>query len=191
MKNIDEIEIFKRYRTTLKNTSYDDTNREYMTESQLEVVDLDKVKEEYCSPLKLKEPPKSCDALYENNDELFFIEFKNGKVLQYDVRKKIYDTILLFTDIVGCGISKTRENIRYILVYDKEKNKNNKDCGEYKNRNIQESEGFDSFSRSISKLAKQEILRFKVGDFQNYLLKSVHTYTKEEFEEKLIKGMEN
>lgn len=109
MKNIDEIEIFKRYRTTLKNTSYDDTNREYMTESQLEVVDLDKVKEEYCSPLKLKEPPKSCDALYENNDELFFIEFKNGKVLQYDVRKKIYDTILLFTDIVGCGISKTRE----------------------------------------------------------------------------------
>lgn len=153
MSNYENISIFNKYKTILKKTSYDKTNKIYMTDSSIEVVDFDKVKEEYCSPLKLNEPPKSCDALYLKENKVFLIEFKNGIVNTFDVRKKIYDSILLFTDLTNCGISQTRKDIEYILVYDREKNSKNKECKEFPKKNIQSSESFENFTAQISKLA--------------------------------------
>ena len=187
MKDFSKILIFTENSSTLKETSYDNKNRKYMIDSSLEVIDFDKVKEKYSLEIGLKEIPKSCDALYTLDDTIFFIEFKNGKVEVFDIRKKIYDTILIFTDLVECGISETRKKVEYILVYDKEKNKTSKSYGDYKKNNIIESESYNLISMGISKLANQEIIKFKIGDFQNYLLKDVHTYTKEEFEKFLKK----
>ena len=72
MKKYKEIEIFRKSKTTLKKASYDDANNEYMTEYEVEVIDFDKVKELYCSPLKLSEPPKSCDVLLIDENNSFF-----------------------------------------------------------------------------------------------------------------------
>ena len=188
MSDYKNIEIFKKNRSTLKKTSYDDANKEYMSDSLFEVIDFDKVKEDYCFPLGLGEQlPKSCDALCFLENKIIFIEFKNGKVETFNVRKKIYDTILIFSDIVGCSIKDTRNNVEYILVYDKIKNETSREYGDYPKRKIQRSKSFNLISDSISKLAKKEIVKFKIWDFQKYLLKDVHTYTKEEFEENFIK----
>ena len=192
MNNNLSLSIFNECKSTLKETSYDGANKEYMTDSLLEVIDFDKVKLQYCNLLGLEgEVPKSCDALLFLQNKTIFIEFKNGKVETFDVRKKIYDSVLIFSDLKKCTISETRKNIEYILVYNEEKNKNSKDCREFSKREIQESKSFKSISNSISKLAKKEIIRFRIGDFQNYILKDIHTYTMEEFEEKLTKIIEN
>lgn len=182
-KNFD----FSKYKVSIKETSYDDAQKEYMTESQIEVIDFDKVKDEYIHTLKLSESPKSCDSLYINGDEKIFIEFKNGKVKPFEVRKKIYDSILIFSDLINCGISKTRAEIEYILVYNYEANKSNKDYIFDQKTNIQESDGYNLFSSIISKNAKEHILKFKLNDFKNYLVKNIYTYTKEEFEDEFIK----
>lgn len=178
---------FSKYKVSIKETSYDDAQNEYMTESQIEVIDFDKVKEEYICTLKLSEPPKSCDSLYMNGDEKIFIEFKNGKVKPFEVRKKIYDSILIFSDLIKCGISETRAEIEYILVYNHEANKNNKDYNFDPKTNIQESDEYDLLSKIISENAKEHILKFKLNDFKNYLVKNIYTYNKEEFEDKFIK----
>ena len=186
MINCDNISIFESNRSTLKETSLDKDKHYYMVDSLLEVIDFDKVKENYISGIKLEEIPKSCDAFYKKDDKLFFIEFKNGKVLTFDIRKKIYDSILIFNDIVKCNICDTRKEIEFILVYNEEVNKNNKECKEFPGKKIQESKSFKKISDSFSKLGNKEILKFKLGDFQNYLLKDLHTYTENEFQEKFL-----
>ena len=72
--------------TSLKETSYDKTNSEYMTESQFQVVDFDKVKDVYTfkvSGLSSKKL-RSNDALVilseGEKNKFIFIEFKNGKI---------------------------------------------------------------------------------------------------------------
>jgi hypothetical protein len=55
---------------------------------------------------------------------LYFIEFKNGKIddkIAHGLGRKIFDSLLILTDIIGKGISFTREDLNYILVYNKEK----------------------------------------------------------------------
>lgn len=181
-----EYDFFK-YKTSIKKTSYDDAQNQYMTESELEVIDFDKVKEKYIENLKLAEPPKSCDSLFFlDSNKKVFIEFKNGKVELFNVRKKIYDSILIFSDLTQCGISKTREEIEYILVYNYDANKNNRNYISDSSRNIQETEGFKTFCDFVSKNAKEPILRFKLNDFKNYLVKNIYTYTSKEFEENFI-----
>ena len=39
----------RKHRTSLKNTSYDDDNQEYMSDSSLNVISFDAFKEEYLS----------------------------------------------------------------------------------------------------------------------------------------------
>ena len=64
---MNKLSIFKKNLSTLKETSIDNNNtttQEFMTDSLLEVVNFDGVKNEYIKTLKLKETPKSNDALF-------------------------------------------------------------------------------------------------------------------------------
>ena len=129
MINIEEYPILKNHIATLKETSLDDGGSvaAYMTDSQIEVVDFDKVKDDYAGNLHLPIRPQSNDALHialGSNDT--FIEFKNGS-LRYEekrkeVRRKVYDSVLMLTDIIGENISYTRKHLNYILVYNETKN---------------------------------------------------------------------
>lgn len=67
--------------TTLKQTSYDDAKKEYMTESEYPVIDFDAVKEAYLLNKGAKiEELKSADALVNCAQKIVFIEFKNGSM---------------------------------------------------------------------------------------------------------------
>ena len=191
MIDISTYPILSNHMTTLKNTSIDkrdDRTVVYMTESTIQAVNFDKVKEEYVKSLKLSEVPKSNDALIaDKNNKLIFIEFKNGymdKAKQFAVRKKIYDSVLIFADIVSTRISDMRTYIEYILVYNGDVNDNNPDIIE-KKAHIQPSASFNSFAKSVSSLAKEEYVLFGVKLFENYCFKKVHTYTEKEFEQYL------
>lgn len=192
MINLSDYPIFKNNICTLKETSIDKKDNRtvmYMTDSSKSVINFDKVKEEYVKTLKLNEVPKSNDALMEDGKgKLIFVEFKNGymdKTKQFAVRKKIYDSILIFTDIVSVGISSMRICMEYILVYNENVNEKNPDVIKEKKKYVQPSASFDSFAKGVSGLAGEEYVCFGVKLFEDYCFKKVHTYTEKEFEKYL------
>lgn len=193
MIDISTYPILSSHMATLKDTSLDkrdDRTVVYMTESTKLVVNFDKVKEEYVKPLKLCEVPKSNDALMtDEKNKLIFIEFKNGymdRAKQFAVRKKIYDSILILSDIVSLGISDMRTFVDYILVYNEEVNEKNPDVIKERKTHIQPSASFNNFAKGVSNLAKEEYVCFGVKQFENYCFKKVHTYTEKEFEKYIL-----
>lgn len=184
--------ILNSHMSALKDTSIDkrDNHTEkFMTESERPAVNFDQVKEEYVECLGLSEIPKSNDALLEDGKGgLVFVEFKNGymdKKKQFDVRKKIYDSVLIFSDIVSAGISDMRKYVEYILVYNEKVNAGNPEIVEEKKKHVQPSASFDCFAKEVSGLAGEEYVSFGVKIFENYCFKKVHTYTEKEFEKYL------
>lgn len=174
--------------STLKETSidkHDSRNPAFMTESEMPAVDFDLVKEKYIEGLGLSDVPKSNDALLDiGKGKLAFIEFKNGYIgtkKQFDIRKKIYDSTLIFTDIVSVGISEMRQCVEYILVYNENANLNNPDAQE-KKREIQDSRSFNMFARKMGGLAGEEYVCFGLKMFEKYCFEKVHTYTERELE---------
>mgnify|MGYP003089577389 CR=1 FL=1 len=80
-------EIKKKIRDVSK------SNKENFIDSDIEIINFDKIKEEYYINKKLKEAPSSNDGLYISKDKkMIFIEFKNAKsevIKEYDLGKKI------------------------------------------------------------------------------------------------------
>lgn len=189
---LDDFPIFTNHFSSLKKTSLDnrDGHKKYMTESELTAVCFDDVKDEYVELLGMSEIPKSNDALFdEGNGTLVFVEFKSGHIdsqKQFAIRKKIYDSTLIFTDISSTGISYMREQMKYILVYNDAANKNadgrKLPC---QRESVQTSEAYDKIAKIFSNYGGREYIGFGLGIFQNYCFKEVHTYTQTEFEEYL------
>ena len=189
MINVDEIQIFNNNKATLKETSKDnhDGVDTFMTTSTLDAVDFDAVKDEYIKEMNLVEAPKSNDALFiGRNGEFYFIEFKNGVMKDkkiYDIRLKIFDSLLIFSDIVGEGISFTRKSLSYILVYNEKKNSSNGET----NSNTQISHSRELIAKYfIESKAKKKYIRFNLERFEKLYFKNVFTYTEEEFENRFI-----
>lgn len=101
------------------------------------LINFDDVKKDYIENLSLSETPKSNDALFLSKDnKLIFVEFKNGfmdKPKKFAVRKKIYDSIIILTDILNTGVSNLKDEMEYILVYNESVNSNEKEILEKNN----------------------------------------------------------
>lgn len=185
--------LFNTNQSTLRSTSEDNSTGSecFMTQSDITVVSFDNVKKEYVRNLGLTEIPKSNDALViDSDDKATFIEFKNGCINRndvYDLRKKIYDSLLIFSDITGFGISKTRDNMDYILVYNKDKNPNicSNETVEL-STNVQDSDSRDTIAKEFSKMAKTNFVKLGLEKFKKYCFSNVYTYTVQEFEEYYI-----
>lgn len=181
--------ILNNHRTSLKEASKDTPDFEhtfYMTEDMTEVINFDDVKKEYISSLSLSDMPASSDALLQGLDGYpIFIEFKNGRVSkqkQYEIQKKVYDSVIIFSDIVQCTIKNMRESAEFILVYNEKANSNNAEIKEHKQSYVQPSGAFDRLAKNIGKLARDEYVCFKLKQFEKYCFKKVHTYTEKEFD---------
>lgn len=190
MISFDDYPILKNNVSTLKETSidkHDMNNIKYMTSSEREAVNFDNVKKEYIKDLSLSETPKSNDALFLSKDnKLIFVEFKNGfmdNAKKFSVRKKIYDSIIILTDILNTGISRLKGEMEYILVYNESINSEEKEVLEKNQFTVQHSGAFDYFAKSVSKMANTEYVCFGIKIFENYCFSKVHTYTETEFEE--------
>ena len=158
-----------------------------MTESQYLVVSFDSVKNEYIRDLKVYQSPTSNDALLSYGEgRLIFIEFKNGNMhtnKQHDVRKKIFDSLLIFTDIAKVGISYTRSHMDYILVYNENKYS---DSEMDENSTVGDSKSRDQIGKRLMALGNDTYIKFGLEMFKNYCFKDVYTYTECEFEKNFV-----
>lgn len=166
---------------SLKEASFDTTNKYSMTKSMLKVVHFDKIPNEYARYLGLKGKPASNDALYISADKKwYFIEFKNGSVDKSDVFRKIYDSIIMLVEMgIIPNFQFVRDNVRYILVYNSDKY-----------RKIQKSLNRDKINNYSLERAKKEEKLFEIDKLEGYLFEETHTYTKQLFEEKFVIKME-
>lgn len=180
----DNLDIFRRSVMTFKETSKDTDSGEakYMTQSEIEVVNFDEVKNRYIKDMKLSITPCSNDALYISaTGEYYFIEFKNGVMKKekiYNVYNKIYDSLLIFNDIINQNISFCRENVNFILVYNESKNPN-------ENEEILINPKV-AIGKHFSSKAKTKFVRFDLNRFKKIYFKEVYTYTEKEFEEEFL-----
>lgn len=188
--NFNDYPILKNNISTLKEASIDkhDLNDiKYMTCSERQAVNFDDVKRDYVEKLSLSEVPKSNDALFlSKNNKLIFVEFKNGfmdKPKKFSVRKKIYDSIIILTDILNIGVSRLRDEMEYILVYNESINSDEEESLKKKQYLVQHSKAFDFFAKSVSQMANTEYVCYGISIFKNYCFSNVHTYTEAEFED--------
>lgn len=94
-------EIYLKNQSTLKQTSHDSTNNEYMVEDEtIPVYNYDAVTSAYTSREKLQRTPCSNDALYVDEKHIIFIEFKNGSVDQNNLCRKHMIVYLFFLTMI-------------------------------------------------------------------------------------------
>ena len=192
----------KMYNTsTLEQTSEDDNNGEHMTKSQLKVINFDSVGgKKYTRNNNLSIQLKTNDVLFLHSDRRYtFIEFKNGKLLdksnRIDIKKlkdielKILNSMFVLGDIEGKSLNTLKEITNYILVYNEDKNLPNEKNSISEIGNYFVNQG-SSLSVGENTLDKDEIICFGLEKFKDYCFKNVHTYSKEEFEEKFVKKYE-
>jgi hypothetical protein len=175
-------QMLSEFGDTLEKTSEDSDERVnpkgrgvFMTSSQKRVVNFDKFKESIAAKYAVKNSPNSCDALYMHSEnEWFLIEFKNGKIDEkkiFQVRGKIFQSLLLFSEKLDKTICFTRNNLNFILVYNEE---------------IARIE----IGKSLYKLSgDSEFSPFGLGlldGLQKLYFKEVFVWTKNEFDSKFV-----
>lgn len=111
-------DILKKHISTLKKTSLDETNREYMCESNRKVINFDKLPNEFARGKKWKNVPNSNDALtVDQAGNWYFIEFKNGEVKKEHIYRKLYDSLIMMLELgIFPDFDFIRNYVYYILV---------------------------------------------------------------------------
>lgn len=201
---------FQQSISTLKETSKDTAKNpaEYMTDCNIPVFDFDRIKDWYTHNfLKgVNLTPASNDALFVSEKRIIFLEFKNGKIAgieNNEIYRKIYDSLLMLLDQkMECSqfikgfegdISFSRKHIEYVLVYNQEKyDKNDKTKQDTNGKERQQARNQpqssvhrDQLYETFRVLGNQELIKFGLDRFEKYLFKKVHTYNKEEFNNRI------
>jgi hypothetical protein len=190
---------------TMKEASYDSDKKEYMTTSEIKVINFDLIKDKYIKTIHPNEnwTILSNDALFFCGSKIVFIEFKNGAINPVENNRiifKLYDSILLlfdslipldwYQDKIERNISFAREHIEYVLVYNEERQSYETPqtlAGlERQRRYLQESKNRDEIAKYIREKANKTLIKFGLDRFKNYIFKEVYTLTREEFNEKFI-----
>lgn len=87
-------QTYKQYEDTLKITSRDEDNNEYLCSKENKVIDFDKLS----SKFNKEKGKKSVDALFEKDNKLYLVEFKNQKqsdIDKEDIKGKFKDSLNL------------------------------------------------------------------------------------------------
>ena len=186
MINLDLYPILFENRESLKETSKDDSDPndiQYMTSAETEVVNFDLVKRLYANGFGLsEEAATSVDAVVPLEDGILFVEFKNGKVNNRNIKDKARDSLLIFLDIIGKNITYSRSNIDLVVVYNLEKNPLPR---QVQKGQMQETPSRVSIADHFMKKAKKEFICFDLERYERLYFRNVHTYSRERFEEYL------
>lgn len=180
--NLNDYTLFRDNKTTLKETSKDDSDKmnvQYLTESNLSVVDFDRVKTCYANQYGCSEEAvASVDALTVWKNQIAFVEFKNGKVNNRNIKDKLRDSLLIFGDITGSTVLTARENAVFIVVYNQEKNPL---PNQQKKEKTQDSVSRNKIGDYIAGKANKELILFDLERYMGLYFREVHAYTQEQF----------
>ena len=186
MINLELYPILLDNRESLRETSKDDSDPndiQYMTSSETEVVNFDLVKRRYVNGLGLSEDAiTSVDAIVPLEDRILFVEFKNGRVNNRNIKDKARDSLLVFLGIIGGDITFSRSNIDFVVVYNLEKNPLPKQA---EKGQLQETPSRVSIANHFMEKAKKEFICFDLERYERIYYRNIHTYSKERFEEYL------
>lgn len=83
----------------------------------------------------------------------------------------------MFTDIIQQTVNFTRTNVKYILVYNKQKN----------SHIINTSPEKDAMHNHLASKAQTHLVAFGLKKFEKLYINEIFTYTQEEFEEEFVK----
>ena len=109
---------------TFKDVSYDEVNHESMIVHPChpngELYNFDEISKQYTHCLNVSKPLRSNDAIYLFNNLVYFIEFKNGTADKFNLKGKIYDSLLVLVEIgkeLNCDSPELwRDKLIYVLV---------------------------------------------------------------------------
>jgi hypothetical protein len=140
-----------------------------------QVVNFDSFKNSIAAKFAVSRSPNSGDVLYMYaEDEWFLIEFKNGKLDEakmYQVRGKIFQSLLLLTEQLNNTIDFTRRNVNLILVY---------------NESIEHTARI-MIGNALTKLAEGTgFYPFGLAGLQGLFFKDVFAWNKFEFENNFV-----
>ncbi|MCI8428490.1 MAG: hypothetical protein HFJ03_13310 [Lachnospira sp.] len=122
------------------------------------------------------------------------MQIKNGimtRPMIFNVYNKIYDSLLIFNDIVEQNISFCRKHMNFILVYNESKNlsedynnegKNLSKDGKIKNQDCSKAK----IGKYFYSKAKKKYIRFGLERFEKLYFQEVFTYTQQEFEDSFL-----
>lgn len=193
-------DFFIDCKSTLTKTSFNQEANKAMINSSIEVIDFDKAKCKYIQGKDVGITPTSNDALWIKEDELVFVEFKDGNMRSeiYKVKRKNFESLLIFLDIIEETISFSRASITYILVYNEENSKKYIDKiikermlkeQELQKDEVLESSAFDSIANVLGDLSKHNMDIFGLRQqFKNMYFKEVYTFTKSEFKKYILEN---
>lgn len=173
-------EIYQKHRSTLKKTSLDTSqnrNESMSDDVSIPVYNYDRVVEEYSVREHISKPCSN-DALYIDGNRITFIEFKNGGIDRDQLKKKVYDSLLVLfdsdmglewcrPDFIG-NISFSRRNIDFILVWE-DPTCNPKHVAQKR------------IHHHLSRLSKLGLARLK-----RYIYKNVQIMSKAEFQYRFV-----
>lgn len=181
---------FDNFKDTLKNTSWDKQNNVYMTELTKYVINFDKFQEAF---FKRFNKPVMCsmDALIKIKEEWYFIEFKNGKIdgkQKKNISRKVGHSIISFLENINEDISYCRNNVNFILVYNRKNNsvRNNQLLSD----DYQLSEKRENLKTHLPGAAKNKYIPFfQMNRYQEVYFKSVFTYSQKEFDDFVLNNI--
>ena len=165
----------KNYATTLGKTSYSVDKNSYLLNSDIQAYDFDKL----CKSLKNMRGDStlsSCDALVENGDSVYLIEFKNQpnkNINNKEIQKKAFDSVtqLLVTWARESSQQALSQRLVLFVVY----------------HNPVDDESFEKIRNktlSFTKSDQTEPLLFGINDDLKSLYREVHTIDISDFQEK-------
>lgn len=109
---------------TVSECSKDTTNQRVLVNSDVKVVNFDKVKEYYRDENNLDSTPSSADSLLLSPEgQEVFVEFKAGGVNEKDLLTKIYDSVIIYSNLMNQSPKCLSDKGTFIVVYDKEREK--------------------------------------------------------------------
>ena len=186
MINLELYSILWDNRESLRETSKDDSDPndiQYMTSSETEVVNFDLVKRCYVNGFGLSEDAiTSVDAIVPLEDRILFVEFKNGKVNNRNIKDKARDSLLVFLEIIGKNIAFSRSNIDFVVVYNLEKNPLPR---QVQKGQLQDTPSRVSIADHFMGKAPKEFICFDLERYERLYFRNIHTYSKKRFEEYL------
>ncbi|CAM3544206.1 hypothetical protein HEGA106846_03755 [Helicobacter ganmani] len=106
--------FFDSYGVTLKETSYDKENENFLCQSQEKVISFDKYMQS-----KREKYKKSFDALYFKNDTIYCVEFKNQKhseISSQEIKNKYIDGLSELDKVFKSKNLKTSDYKFYLYV---------------------------------------------------------------------------
>ena len=165
--------LLQSHLSTFKETSYDDTNRQYMSDSEVQVVNFDDFKNKYCSLHGWSNSTfRSTDALWIVSSKLYLVEFKNGNIFtskgkicdltNEEIRTKINESIIILSDSFNQCVSDFRNDATFILVYNDSK---------YRSR----------IHSYVTQRAGVPLIRFGMTRYKGTLFHDVKTLNESEF----------